>query len=76
MNGKWTEWSLWSQCSTGCGEGMGKRTRFRTCSNPYPANGGSQCAGDNTESMTCRTQCASKKNITLFNSNMNIVCNK
>ena len=34
-------WSGWSQCSQSCGTG----TQTRTCSNPFPANGGSGCSG-------------------------------
>merc|ERR1719315_313692 len=51
VNGRWTEWSAWSQCSATCGGGLKQRTR--TCTNPAPANGGLNCEGDGMESEAC-----------------------
>lgn len=30
---------------------------FRTCSNPYPQNGGSECGGSTTRALTCSKPC-------------------
>lgn len=55
INGGWSEWSA---CSKDCGGG----TQSRTCTNPVPANGGSQCLKDDgstrslTETRSCNIQ--------------------
>uniref|UniRef100_A0A803KBF5 Semaphorin 5B n=1 Tax=Xenopus tropicalis TaxID=8364 RepID=A0A803KBF5_XENTR len=38
LNGGWTPWSSWAQCSTSCG--IGFQVRQRTCSNPAPRGKG------------------------------------
>jgi len=38
-------WSPWGSCSRSCGSG----TQTRTCTNPSPANGGSQCPGSSSQ---------------------------
>jgi hypothetical protein len=54
VNGGWSSWSSWSTCSVTCGGGT--QTRTRTCTNPTPANGGSDCSGAASESQSCNTQ--------------------
>ncbi len=40
-------WSAWSACSvTACGS---TGTQTRTCSNPYPSNGGADCVGPSSQ---------------------------
>lgn len=46
-NGGWSAWSGWSACSNG------QQTRTRTCTNPAPACGGSNCSGSNLETQSC-----------------------
>ena len=41
INGGYTHWSEWSECSASCGDGT--RMRFRNCTNPKPMRGGSNC---------------------------------
>ena len=53
-DGNWGEWGAYSTCSLTCGGGT--QTRYRTCSNPPPLNGGLTCPGSNTENATCNTQ--------------------
>ena len=48
VNGGWSEWTSWSTCGQNC-----QKTRSRLCDNPTPANGGSECSGENTEEMSC-----------------------
>ena len=54
VNGGWSDFGEWSECSVTCGGGM--RERARTCTNPPPAYGGMDCVGDNKEVETCNTQ--------------------
>ncbi|KAM3838409.1 semaphorin-5B-like [Diretmus argenteus] len=53
VNGAWSCWLSWSQCSASCGGGHYQRTR--TCSSPAPANGGDICIGLHTEEALCNT---------------------
>lgn len=51
IHGGFDQWGSWSMCSQTCGGGQ--RTRKRTCSNPSPAFGGSNCFGLWNESQDC-----------------------
>ncbi|VDH95006.1 Hypothetical predicted protein [Mytilus galloprovincialis] len=51
--GAWSEWGVWSSCSTSCGSG--NRTRSRLCDNPPPSYGGEYCNGNILDSDTCNT---------------------
>ena len=55
VNGGWSTWSQWSDCSVKCGKGT--QRRIRSCTNPAPLNGGSQCAGDKKQETDCATIC-------------------
>lgn len=50
IHGRWTCWSGWSSCSGG------RRSRYRSCSNPSPQNGGQHCIGETTETSDCEDQ--------------------
>ena len=54
VNGEWSKWSTFGECDKTCG--TGSQTRKRTCSNPPPINGGSECKGPGMESQACNTQ--------------------
>ena len=41
VNGGYSEWGPWSQCSVSCGSGQ--RTMTRDCNNPVPKDGGKNC---------------------------------
>ncbi|XP_078346606.1 uncharacterized protein LOC144631897 [Oculina patagonica] len=43
INGGYTEWEEWSDCSLTCGGG--RRSRHRQCTNPVPQHGGKDCKG-------------------------------
>jgi hypothetical protein len=49
--GNWGAWGAWSTCSETCGSGV--LTRYRSCNSPPPANGGSDCLGNNDETTSC-----------------------
>lgn len=51
VNGVWSGWAAWSECSASCG--TGKRTRIRGCNSPAPSNGGDTCSGPDTEIAEC-----------------------
>ncbi|KAF6039733.1 hypothetical protein EB796_001955 [Bugula neritina] len=54
VNGAWTEWGVWSTCSSTCAGG--KTERSRACTNPTPAHGGWICMeGESTESKPCNS---------------------
>ncbi len=54
VNGGWSSWTSWSECSAECGGGTQSRTR--TCTNPSPSCGGSYCSGSSKETRECNTQ--------------------
>ncbi|XP_041349174.1 SCO-spondin-like [Gigantopelta aegis] len=61
IDGGWTaytSWDHWSTCSVSCGGGSQARFRSRTCTNPAPAYGGTECEGEpeDSEERGCNTQ--------------------
>lgn len=61
VNGNWATWSSWSACSKSCDNGTQARTR--TCTNPSPQNGGSNCTGNDRQTQHCNTKrCPGKIN--------------
>ena len=58
IDGNYTEWASWTECSTTCGPGM--KSRYRSCTNPAPAFGGKDCSrlGDPDQVAPCElTKC-------------------
>lgn len=51
VDGGWTPWSVWSDCSVTCGHGT--RIRSHACINPPPRNNGSDCLGPERETQDC-----------------------
>ncbi|XP_063686446.1 hemicentin-1-like [Bolinopsis microptera] len=51
VNGGWSEWTTFTECSAPCG--LGITIRARSCSNPAPAFGGQNCEGDSSEEIEC-----------------------
>lgn len=53
VNGGWSSFGPWGQCSATCGGGTQERSR--TCTNPPPSGGGAQCVGPSKETQACNT---------------------
>lgn len=54
VDGIWSSWSEWSNCTTDCNGGQ--RTRTRQCNQPAPDCNGTPCDGPSTQSEVCNTQ--------------------
>ncbi|KAK7451361.1 hypothetical protein BaRGS_00039833, partial [Batillaria attramentaria] len=54
VNGGWSAWSPFRECSETCGGGVQFRTR--RCTRPKPAYGGRNCKGNARETRPCNTQ--------------------
>ncbi|XP_063692741.1 uncharacterized protein LOC134824699 isoform X2 [Bolinopsis microptera] len=54
IDGRWSDFGAWSECSVECGGGS--QTRTKTCSNPPPKNGGEECVGGDSETRNCNTE--------------------
>ncbi|KFB46823.1 AGAP002268-PA-like protein [Anopheles sinensis] len=57
VNGGWSEWTGWSNCSLGCvtefSGNRSVRSRHRTCDSPAPSLGGKPCIGEDVEEEPC-----------------------
>ncbi|XP_052123213.1 netrin receptor UNC5C-like [Frankliniella occidentalis] len=60
LDGAWSGWSSWSDCSATCGPGVQRRTR--TCTSPAPANGGKDCPGAPAQKADCVSECPVRPN--------------
>ena len=53
-DGNWSEWDEWGSCSEACG--TGSQTRSRSCDNPAPIHGGSDCDGIDVDEQSCNEE--------------------
>ncbi|XP_022795623.1 uncharacterized protein LOC111334195 isoform X1 [Stylophora pistillata] len=51
INGGYTQWTRWGECSQSCGVGIKNRTR--SCTNPIPMHGGKECDGKTIDITVC-----------------------
>ena len=57
VDGVWSSWTNWTECTLTCGSGS--QGRNRTCDGPF--YGGANCSGDSVEIRDCNTHnCPSK----------------
>ncbi|XP_068709752.1 cartilage matrix protein-like [Montipora foliosa] len=54
VDGGFSEWLDWRECSKTCGDGT--KSRERECTNPKPQGKGKPCEGDNEEVTQCNMQ--------------------
>lgn len=54
INGLWSKWGDYDECSRTCGGGVQKKSR--ECNNPSPQHGGNYCTGDRVRYRSCNTQ--------------------
>lgn len=60
VDGQWSDWTQWEQCSAPCGGGW--QARRRQCNNPEPRNGGRDCTGCATDHRPCnKLQCSEER---------------
>ncbi|XP_078373724.1 SCO-spondin-like isoform X1 [Oculina patagonica] len=53
VDGNWSPWSVFGQCTKSCGGG--RKYRTRKCDNPAPSNGGKNCQGPSNQALDCNT---------------------
>ena len=61
VDGNYSDWTAWSQCSSSCG--AGSRYRTRSCTNPAPSFGGQPCynmGGDDDVEACYQNDCPGK----------------
>ena len=59
VDGAWGDWGSWMNCNTDCGVAIQNRTR--SCTNPTPQYGGTDCFGEDTLTQACNNhKCPSK----------------
>lgn len=75
VNGGWSVWSIWSQCSVTCDNGT--RLRQRTCTSPAPNHGGELCHGIHQMNQTCINEACSESKLVMclsaFSYSINII---
>ncbi|KAL1517061.1 hypothetical protein ABEB36_000874 [Hypothenemus hampei] len=54
VDGGWSDWSGWSECSRTCGGGI--QINKRSCNNPQQQNGGRYCDGDDQMIKLCNLE--------------------
>ena len=72
VDGEWSVWSLWSECSATCGYDA-TAIRTRACDSPSPLHGGQTCTGSQEETDECNPAaplCMSKTFYCIFATEM------
>uniref|UniRef100_A0AAY5L1M4 SCO-spondin n=1 Tax=Esox lucius TaxID=8010 RepID=A0AAY5L1M4_ESOLU len=53
VDGQWSSWTPWGQCSVRCGPGL--QSRYRFCSSPRRSGSGLPCIGPDRQDQLCMT---------------------
>uniref|UniRef100_A0A3P9HD46 Complement factor properdin n=1 Tax=Oryzias latipes TaxID=8090 RepID=A0A3P9HD46_ORYLA len=51
VEGQWSEWTPWGQCSLSCGSGI--QSRYRFCASPQSSSSGLPCLGPHRHDQVC-----------------------
>ena len=51
VDGRWSKWGSWSQCSKTCGQGT--KMKSRRCNNPPQKGNGLKCQGVSRKTKKC-----------------------
>uniref|UniRef100_A0A6Q2ZL87 Peptidase M12B domain-containing protein n=1 Tax=Esox lucius TaxID=8010 RepID=A0A6Q2ZL87_ESOLU len=60
VDGSWSTWGPWQQCSRTCGGGV--EFSHRECTDPVPQHGGKYCEGQRVRYQSCNTQLCEDNN--------------
>ena len=71
VDGGFSAFGEWSECSADCGEG--EQTRERSCNNPAPSNGGADCKGSLKEAKSCSGSCPGSLSSLLYLNNVIVI---
>ena len=66
VDGNWTDWTSWSDCSETCGDGS--HYRIRHCANPTPMYGGKNCSGEPLHGESCKLRECPSESVELLGS--------
>lgn len=67
VDGSWSQWTPWSECSATCSGGF--QNRYRFCSEPPPSGAGLPCEGPDREEQPCSLEpCPESGNWSLWSS--------
>ena len=72
MDGAWSQWTPWTQCSVNCGDGVQERLRY--CDDPAPSNGGTKCDGLAREEKACNMSACSGITLASLMQNCALYC--
>ncbi|PWA32447.1 hypothetical protein CCH79_00018779, partial [Gambusia affinis] len=68
VDGSWSLWGPWQQCSRTCGGGV--EFSYRECTDPVPQNGGKYCEGQRVRYQSCNTEPCDASEVSLFCANL------
>ena len=71
VDGGWTDFSRYSNCSVSCNGG--NQSRWRKCTNPTPMHDGMNCSGTNIDTRQCNIYPCIKEVRVIDNLNINCI---
>jgi len=71
LDGGWSNWSEWDNCTAECDGG--NQTRVRSCTNPIPQFNGTDCGDDDHETQVCNEEPCPIGNVIVCRTNSSII---